>query len=115
MKYSIFGMLFSVLLSAQGASANGYYTGAEMLKICTDVSPFQAKSCGGYIAGVADTSAKAVAWETLTAVRCVPVEVTIKQLMKIAVKYMEEHPEELHLGAESLIQNAFKEAFPCEK
>ncbi len=36
-----------------------------------------------------------------------------KQLVRILVKYMKDHPEQLHESAVGLVARAFNEAFPC--
>jgi len=66
--------------------------------------------CVGYIKGVADTS-DGKSWEGYP--YCIGGVIT-GQLQKIVIKYMNEHPEDLHLAAYSLVQSAFLEAFPCE-
>jgi len=35
------------------------------------------------------------------------------QFIRVAVKYLEDHPEDLHAQAAILIQAALREAFPC--
>ncbi len=35
------------------------------------------------------------------------------QLVRVTVKYLQKHPEELHMTAGSLVSNAFYVAFPC--
>jgi hypothetical protein len=45
---------------------------------------------------------------------CIPKEVKTKQLRQIFIKFANEHPETIHLGAGGMELNAFAEAFPCE-
>lgn len=71
------------------------------------VSAFLAGQYGGYIDGVTDSSA-GIIW-------CNPSNVTYGQTYKIVSKYLNNNPEKLHLSAESLINNALKEALPCKK
>ncbi len=40
-------------------------------------------------------------------------EVEVEKNTSIVLKYLKEHPKELHLGASYLILKALKEAFPC--
>ena len=44
---------------------------------------------------------------------CLPDEVAPPQVIKVALKYMENHPEFLHVYAAFSILAALKEAFPC--
>lgn len=62
----------------------------------------------GYVAGAFD------AFGGVT--HCVTTSgVTQRQALLIAKKYLEAHPEELHKGADTLLLEAFKAAFPCGK
>ena len=45
---------------------------------------------------------------------CKPEEVTLGQGVRVVVKYLENHPEQLHVESIPLIALAFSEAFPCE-
>jgi Rap1a immunity proteins len=45
---------------------------------------------------------------------CFPRHVRNDQLLKVAVKYMDDHPERLHERIEILLHAAFQKAFPCE-
>lgn len=46
---------------------------------------------------------------------CSVSEVTYGQVHKIVLKYMEDHPSELHFNAEVLIFKSLQNAFPCPK
>jgi len=46
---------------------------------------------------------------------CEPSGVTGDQLVTMAVKYLSDHPEELHYSAASLILDIYTRAFPCPK
>lgn len=59
----------------------------------------------GYVCGVADSL-----WNL-----SYPTGVTIGQLCAIVGKYLEEHPEKLHLSGSLLVISAFNEAFPSKK
>ena len=66
--------------------------------------------CLGYIQGFKEANA-------LTPIPnfCVPDAVTLGQLIKVVVKYMDEHPEELHLLSGLVVREALQKAFPCRK
>jgi len=44
---------------------------------------------------------------------CLPDRVTVGQNLSIVMKYLRDHPKELHKEASYLIIQAFAEAFPC--
>jgi len=44
---------------------------------------------------------------------CMPATVTNDQIVKIFIKYLDEHPEELHQPASLLLATSLRKAFPC--
>jgi len=46
---------------------------------------------------------------------CAPLEVTVAQGVRVAVAYMEAHPDQLHLPFQGLVHDAFRKAWPCNK
>jgi len=44
---------------------------------------------------------------------CVPKEVTRGQLKAVVEKYLQDHPEQLHMGASTLVEWSILGAFPC--
>lgn len=44
---------------------------------------------------------------------CLPEGVTIGQIAKMVVKYLDQHPEQLHLPATLVIAKVAHDAFPC--
>lgn len=51
---------------------------------------------------------KAASWDF-----CVPKDVPVSQLVRVVVKYLEEHPAQLHNPAHGLVYASLKDAFPC--
>jgi len=45
---------------------------------------------------------------------CLPDQVTNDQIIKIFVKYLDDHPEELHQPASLLLVTSMRKAFPCK-
>lgn len=62
--------------------------------------------CHGYITGVADAVKNIVA--------CIPSGVIYEQIWRVVIKYLQNHPEELHLPPDVLIVKALEKAFPCK-
>lgn len=61
--------------------------------------------CQGTVEGVAVASP----------IICLPEGVTVHQEIRVVVKYLQGHPEKLHLRSTSLVESALSEAFPCSK
>lgn len=67
--------------------------------------------CVGLVSGIAETI---ISSDSPTA--CFPKSsVTREQTVRIVVKYLNNHPEQLHLSASSLVMVSFEEAFPCKQ
>ena len=97
-------LVFATVLavSIAGVSqADHLTTGNDLLRHCT-VSPDG--FCAGYIGGVIDTS---------HALFCIPPEVPKKEIIKIIVAYLSDHPKKLGLYAPNLVIRATRTAFPC--
>jgi Rap1a immunity proteins len=71
--------------------------------------------CFGYISGIVDVGDfdHAVLPNNPSRGWCMPEGVSNSQLAKVIVKYGNDHPEELHLPAVLLVENALIKAFPC--
>lgn len=76
----------------------------------------QEKMAFGYINGVVDTIAVLPAIDPLCQVVCLPQKgISIDQAIRIVVKYLKNHPEDLHYPARTCVYLAISKAFPCEK
>lgn len=97
-----------------------FLTGNELLTQCGDGSDSHLTStagglgCLGYVAAASDTHDIWVFWGHLPRQMCIPNGVTAVQLAQVSVKFLKEHPEELHNSASSLLLHALKKAFPCQ-
>lgn len=102
--------IFGVLISPLSLHA-GWTDGNSLLKALEgqdkDDLGYRSGYFDGYVKGVADLSVD-VFW-------CPPHNVKGGQLPKIAAIYLRAHPESLHKGADTLVVEALKEPFPCEK
>jgi len=84
---------------------------SDFLKQCMTGQTGQTPApwCSGYIAGVAD-SYTATTLDSF----CSPDNAKIDQLGRVAIKYMQKHPADLHrLSPALLIMQALSDAFPC--
>lgn len=97
----------------------------EMMKILDNSNPppgvdaGEAMYCVGYVGGAADFATVGEVWNRVhdykDAPFCVPVEAERGQLVRVVVRYMNDHPEELHKDKVVLVMGAFSAAFPCKQ
>jgi hypothetical protein len=81
--------------------------GNDLLEYCTaqpQESYFRAGQCLGFINGVTTTS---------TNLGCVPEGVTRGQAKDIVIRYLQQNPQRRHLGSSLLVEESFRNAFPC--
>lgn len=77
----------------------------------------ESEFCYGYIRGLVEWNGYYEKW--LENVIYKPIfcigdnQVEINQLVQIAIKYMNDHPEELHKKGIAILDSAFSQAFPC--
>lgn len=131
--YSLKYLLVCTALTFSGAAFSEPSTsGNDLYAACKTAPdhPLQA-FCTGYVMGYVDGRN----WGTFIAVNrlelaesaqdantlgnklaghCVPENATNGQLVDVAKKYLEEHPEQRHESARTLIWLSFLNAFPCE-
>lgn len=74
---------------------------------------FDAGMCFGFILGTHSGYFIARTGSQQKLVFCIPSGVTNLQTVKIVVKYLNNHPEELHQSADVLVIEAMTAAFPC--
>ena len=85
-------------------------TGAWLSENCSEKGVnWSSGYCLGYINGVAE------ALNQEGKLVCFPPGVNGGQVQKIAVKYLEDHPEHHHLRSIWLVARALHLAFPCEQ
>jgi len=101
---------------------SGRFTGSQLRDYCRLVSQDISKmsredahhmnNCLYFIEGVIDGYNLADGKPDL----CIPdgSGVTFGQLALVVSKYVEDHPEQLHLGSGALVLNALYRAFPCK-
>lgn len=113
----------TVCLCAQSAMADGN----KLLKECREgiayidgghepESLFGVGQCIGVIQGTLDTLDLTHALLNSPKLVCLPNGgLETLQIMKIVVKYLNEHPDRLHLNESGLISTALLVSFPCPK
>jgi hypothetical protein len=128
-----------VLAGAVVSKAYGVNTAEELRRSCEDavkcsadadtceaVEFMQTARCIAYIKGfrgghfmgmVEGTRQPELTHEELSrayGVVCVPPEASFLQLAQVFIKYINDHPEELHGNAYSQLWISLRKAFPCE-
>ena len=116
---SVRNFLATVLIVAAiygSPNAVGSMTGAELKDSCSAPKGSPAWGiCYGYVTGTFD------AFDALNSLKlsspplvCPSQSVTAGQMLAVAQKYLNDHPEDLHYVASSLLLEALGEAFPCK-
>jgi len=107
-------LLFS---SGQAMAEITFLNGNDLLEICEaylDEDFTKGNTCAGFVVGVSDAHQTFVNWGLMKSAWCLPDGVNTIQLVRIATKYLQENPKDLHVVAGSLVGAALGLAFPCE-
>ncbi len=89
-------------------------TGSELQTLCAnEEGTVKDVACLYYISGVHESYDVLVAAAQAKRLYCQPSGATNGQLYLVTKKYLDAHPEELHLPASYLVLMAFGEAWPC--
>jgi hypothetical protein len=126
----IAGALLAAVPAGAGPFLQGKFTGEEMLAHCkaADKDPIQDFGrgiCTGFIDGFVAGHFVAETWhgfhhrdekmDDIFGHLCVPDGTTRGQLARIFVQFLEKNPEKRKLPAGLLLEDAFRESFPCPK
>ena len=117
---SIHNAIVIVVFGAMVAGTAMATTGNDLMKACQGdkISGVGADAfCDGYIQGAADLGGARIGSKTVFELNktCIPTGVTYAQVRAITVKYISDHPEDLHYQSASLVLFALHQAFPCAK
>lgn len=117
-------VILTCFLSLLGTENSIAFTGNDLLDKCAEAGRYvdggeyadagSINYCFGFIQSFVQTSIFTEG-STQPLYICFPFEdkFTLNQLVRILVKYLKEHPDQLHHQAVYLVANAFKESFPC--
>jgi hypothetical protein len=117
-------LLLTILLLSFGQAQAGIEnyatdTGSQLLEQCEahidKTIMVKSALCVGFIRGVYNTHETFTNWKQMDKRWCMSDGITYTQAIRVVIKFLQEHPEELHLSASGLVSNAFSDAFPCEK
>ena len=118
MKTLLVFVLVAIGVTTVIAQDRGPQSGNDLLRKCENVLSSSTETvdsafCLGHISGFFEGLSLKVS-EQSTNLTCYPESpVTAAQLLRIVVKYMQDHPELLHHPYKFLVADALSEAFPC--
>ncbi len=130
---ALLGLLVLATSAADAATAwyRGGFTGEEMLEHCKEslntdpVKDFNRGICVGFIEGftaghfVAETyhafHHRDEKLEDIYGHLCVPETTSRGQMARVLVQFLQAHPDKLKLPAALLIEDAFRETYPCPR
>jgi hypothetical protein len=105
-----------ILSTAINSFSQSYYNGSTLLERCssqpgdTDYM-MDTAFCIGYVVAIRDASQCGISVNGISS--STPKGAGLPQLVKVVVKWFNDHPEKLHLSAETLVAWALYDAFPC--
>jgi len=115
----------SVAQSHQNRSGHSFAdrTGNDMLDECqyvekpsadrSSVEADKALACLAYVRGLIDGYELGRIGETGRAMFCMPEEATLHQAALVVVKYLRDHPQDLHHSDAEVVLYALAAGFPC--
>lgn len=105
-------LVVSGLVVASPAKAD--FTGADLQSACTDNQDICDFWITSLLLGMFDSPA-VTQQGNLAPVGCLPAGITRTRARLIVEKYMQDHPENLHLPGQDIVFAASELAFPCTK
>lgn len=116
-------LLAVMMLSMVGSVANAANDGNELLASCgANVAAmdnpdgvldfYKIGHCQGLIGGMMDVLDRNNSQPLLRS--CPPGNASMGQTTRIVVRYLQNHPEQLHLSDTRLVLMAIQDAFPCQ-
>ena len=123
MKQIVLVVAVLLFLSICGKARAQQLTGLQIQSRCKqistgDVSSFDSAFCAGFITGVMESQ---TLWEARDKLEkrnhrfrfCLPENSTNGQYLRVFLKYLDNHPEELQKPAAFLLVESLVEGFPC--
>jgi len=107
---------FTILVTTVAFGESYYETGNLLYEKLTSSNAFAKGYAAGYVAAIVDDRQLAQNMGELSegGLRvCVPNEATVRQIIDVVKKYLENNPENRHYGAASSVVLALRQAFPC--
>lgn len=119
---SRFAIIALLTLFAGSATGQEVKRGDELLWKCNGTASSEAAVlagyayCYGYVDGFIDSYRASTFYYQQPDAFCLPARgISIDQATRVIVRYLEEHPKELHESARSSVFRAMRTAFPCNR
>ena len=106
-------MATAVALVCLPAAARADVDGNELWRLCTSKGTRANGLCYGYVTAIAEVARESDGLYGHRA--CLPEHTTRRQTVEVVKRYLEQHPEQRHYGASSLVAEALAGAFPCKQ
>lgn len=103
-------VLLSMLLIPNAAYAS-FFTGNDLLRLCTSDNLLTFGQCLGYIQSVADFQSAFRAVNDQD--QCIPSTVEAGQLKDVVVAYLQQNPKSRDIPGAALVVLAVADAWPC--
>ncbi len=107
-------VLMTVSTYPRAAKAITGMTGNELLGYCENEGVYSQGLCDGFIDGAGDGFQSYALYIGRRLPFCYPEGATVGQVRRVIVKYLEEHPQDLHYSAADSAFIALGDAFPCD-
>lgn len=104
-------LLSSIVAHAQTAGL----TGNMLHQTCNSTNDNEKLICTSYVLGLVGGAVGQAALSKTNIVWCAADAVTIEQYRDIFAKYLNDHPENRHIGASIIFFKSMLDAFPCKK
>lgn len=120
MKFLIAACLFLLTVCVGPVHGNDMGTGHFLLNACKSFlaagakGDFNAGYCLGFIQSNEQEEMVRKISDTAKKMYCMPKDITDEQLVRVLIKYLEAHPEQLHLAASQLVWMAYSSVWRCK-
>lgn len=111
-------LLFLLAFNFESSFAGVLETGSDLRDACGAIPPnldsmtpmqgVKSMACVGYLSGVVD------GWVLAGKPLCAPIKMSRSESALAVDKYIDEHPEELHLPPAALVIKAINHTWPCK-
>ena len=106
-------LILGFLLMAGNTHAT---TGNQLLNMCDKKeADIESAYCMGYVAGTFESRANLLFCPPLNPDIKQATFITYGQMVKVVLQYLKKNPSRLHKLGADLVQQAYQEAWPCEK
>ena len=121
------GLWMLPLPSPGGAAVRAGGSGVDLLADCRaatamfagqPVTPEQTVSaslCTGFVSGMLDMHTIAIRVQDMTPLFCAPVTLDMHEAVRVVVRYLQAHPNDLPRDGAALTIAALQDAFPCQE